>query len=255
MSNAVVVREDESLPPPATIPSSAEDLIRTAIERNVPVETMERLLAMRRELQAEAARTAYFEALSAFQKECPQISKRRIVMQKDGRAVRYKYAALSDIVAQVAPLLEKHGFSHTENSQVEPGWVTGVCTVHHRLGHNEQSSFKVPTDTASFMNAPQQYASALTFTKRYAFCDALGILTSDEDDDAQTAVQKAQAAGPPSEEDKIRIARKKISDTLWKRFPGRKLLQQHLWDENLMPLDVRVETASLEVLEKVIAKL
>ena len=34
------------------------------------------------------------------------------------------------------------------------------------------------------MSAPQKFASAMTFAKRYAFCNAFGILTSDEDVDA-----------------------------------------------------------------------
>jgi hypothetical protein len=37
------------------------------------------------------------------------------------------------------------------------------------------------------MNAQQKVASALTYAKRYAFCNALGILTTDQDDDAQSA--------------------------------------------------------------------
>jgi hypothetical protein len=37
------------------------------------------------------------------------------------------------------------------------------------------------------MNEPQRFASALTFAKRYAFCNAFGILTGDEDDNAEKA--------------------------------------------------------------------
>src|SRR3990167_3791525 len=35
------------------------------------------------------------------------------------------------------------------------------------------------------MNAAQKVASALTYAKRYAFCNAFGILTGDADDDAR----------------------------------------------------------------------
>ena len=51
------------------------------------------------------------------------------------------------------------------------------------------STFKVPIDKEGYMNAPQKFASALTFAKRYAFCNAFGILTGDEDDDSNAVEQ------------------------------------------------------------------
>jgi hypothetical protein len=44
------------------------------------------------------------------------------------------------------------------------------------------------------MTTPQKFASALTFAKRYAFCNVLGILTGDKDDDANTAGSPAAPA-------------------------------------------------------------
>ena len=55
----------------------AEMLIAKAIDKNVPVETMERLLAMRRELKAEWAKAEFDKAMSVFQSDCPIIKKRR----------------------------------------------------------------------------------------------------------------------------------------------------------------------------------
>ena len=36
----------------------------------------------------------------------------------------------------------------------------------------------------AMMNAPQQTAATMTYAKRYAFCNAFGIMTGDEDTDA-----------------------------------------------------------------------
>jgi hypothetical protein len=44
-----------------------------------------------------------------------------------------------------------------------------------------------------YMTAPQKYASAQTFAKRYALCNVLGISTGDEDTDA-TDVNKENTA-------------------------------------------------------------
>lgn len=175
-------------------PATAEVLIEKAITANVNVETMERLLAMRRELKAEAAKEAFDRAMSAFQSECPVIEKSKKVLNKDGQSVRYAYAPLDAIVTQVRGLLKTHGFGYRIVPEVSDTQVAATCVVTHELGHSESASFKVPIDKDSYMNLPQKFASALTFAKRYAFCAAFGIMTGDEDDDA------AKAGMSPSEE-------------------------------------------------------
>ncbi len=50
------------------------------------------------------------------------------------------------------------------------------------------------------MTAPQKYASAQTFAKRYTLCNALGISTGDDDTDA-TDVKKE----PDAKSDKAKI--------------------------------------------------
>lgn len=159
-------------------------LIAQAIDRNVNVETMEKLLAMRREIKAEWARSQYHAALSAFQAECPIIKKTKIVYNKDGKTERYRYAPIDSIITQVRHLLEKHGFNHAEDAKIEGRAVNAWCIITHRDGHSERSGFTVPIDPEAYMNEAQKYAAALTFAKRYAFCDGLGILTGDEDVDA-----------------------------------------------------------------------
>ncbi len=162
-----------------------EALIARAIDRGVNVETMERLLAMRKELKGEAAREAYFQALSAFQGECPAIPKTKQVYDKGGQ-LRYRYAPIEVIVKTAGPYLEKHGFSYRLNSSQEGDIITAVCEAHHISGHVEMSQFSVPLDSASYMNAPQKVASARTFATRYALCEAFGIVSADEDNDANS---------------------------------------------------------------------
>ena len=59
-----------------------------------------------------------------------------------------------------------------------------TCKITHSLGHSETSTFEIPIDNGDYMTAPQKYASAQTFAKRYTLCNALGISTSEEDTDA-----------------------------------------------------------------------
>ncbi len=176
-------------------------MVQRAIDKGVPVETMERLLAMYEKLQARQAKAAFDAALASFQGECPTIAKTTKVLNKDGRSVRYRYAPLDEIVGQIKGLLQKHGFSYSVDAGMEPGFIRATCRVTHQLGHSEASSFAVPIDRDAFMNPAQKVASALTFAKRYAFCNGFGILTGDEDDDsrashAEPAEQKAQPKTP-----------------------------------------------------------
>jgi hypothetical protein len=164
---------------------SIESIIQSAITNNVPVETMERLLAMRRELKQEAAKEAYDRAMATFQSECPTIKKTKPVYTKSGQ-LAYEYAPIESIVQQVAPYLQKHGFSYSTGMELKEKGVKVTCRITHELGHSEESTMEVPFGTQTqMMSNTQVTAAATTFAKRYAFCNAFGILTGDEDNDAK----------------------------------------------------------------------
>ncbi|HUU41257.1 MAG TPA: hypothetical protein VMW42_09960, partial [Desulfatiglandales bacterium] len=129
-----------------------EMLISQAIDRNVPIETMEKLMAMWKELKADQAKEAYFQALSKFQAECPVILKEKPVEEKDG-TVRYRFAPLDVITSQVAPFLEENGFSYTFKSKQTDTAYTSICISQHKFGHSEITEFTVPIDVKAYMNA------------------------------------------------------------------------------------------------------
>ncbi len=163
-------------------------LILKAIEKNLPIETMEKLLAMRRELKAEASEDEYFISLSKFQAECPRIKKNQEVHYNN--ALRYKYASLDEIINQVKLILKNNGFSYTIKTKQNEKSITAICRSHHIAGHTEETELSIPFDQAAKMNVAQKVASALTYAKRYAFCDAFGIMTGDHDDDAISTEEK-----------------------------------------------------------------
>src|SRR5580765_231684 len=116
----------------ALVPSAnAEQLIARAIDKDVSVETMEKLLGMRRELKAEWAREEYHKALSHFQMVCPVIKKDKIVRNKDG-SERFRYAPIHSIVTQTKALIEEHGFNYKTDAKIEGGFVSATCIVTHK---------------------------------------------------------------------------------------------------------------------------
>jgi ERF superfamily protein len=180
----------------------AELLIAQAIDKNVPVETMERLLAMRRELKAERAKEAYDHAMAAFQAKCPTIEKTKAVYEKDRVTTRYKYAPLDSIVSQIKGLLAENGFSYSINTIQDEKMLGVVCRITHSAGHSEETTFSVPIGSEGFMSDVQKYGARLTFCKRYAFCNAFGILTGDEDTDAKQSDIQSE---PVKTEEKLQI--------------------------------------------------
>lgn len=165
-----------------------DQFIPMAMEKGYPPETIKEFLGMRRELKAEWAREQYYQALSRFQAECPDIPKTVPVYNKDG-TLRYRYAPIDTIIRCVKPALTAYGFSYTiQPVQEQPGQVSATVIAHHVAGHVEQSTFTVPVSSedvaAKRMNATQAVGAARSYAKRYAFCDVFGIINSDEDIDA-----------------------------------------------------------------------
>lgn len=207
---AVVKRED-----PGAIATDPNVLISQAMmvegltiqERLMLIEKVESITVER---QRAAAERAFYEALSAFQRECPVIKKTKPVFNKNGGTLRYKYAPLGQIVKQVGPLLAKHGLSYDfSNATVIPFTETSggpflelTTNIHHEGGHSRGFPFRAVIEDTDFMNATQQAGSSNMYAKRYGFVNAFGILTADEDidgNDPDTMItpNKARAARQP----------------------------------------------------------
>jgi len=165
---------------------NAENLISQAITAGSDVGTMERLLAMRKTLKEEWAKEQFDIAMANFQGECPVIKKTKAGGTTKLGKVCYYYAPLESIVEQVRPFLTKNGLSYAFQSETLPTGVKVRCIAKHISGHSEPSEVEVPLGTKTdIMSSPQVTASAITFASRYAFKNAFGILTGDDDNDGQ----------------------------------------------------------------------
>lgn len=244
-------------------PLDIETLFRFAIEHQGSAETMERLMSIRRELNAEAAKKAFDEALSAFQSECPVILKEKSVPTASGK-VAYKYSPIEAIEIQIRPALRSHGFSHTFDTDTASadGWVIAKCIVTHSAGHSRTSTAKFPLGTKTqLMSDTQVFAAALTFANRRALCNAYGLVLAGEDLDGQTG--KLKPAGPST----MRPAEPELKDLareLWvllKAVRGDKqdwvMANQWLWREEILDGAIPEEAPNLsakrfkEVISKV----
>lgn len=169
---------------------SPEALIAFTIDRakNINVEVMERLMAMRDRMKAEKAKESYFRDLAAFQNECPIIKKTKMY---EGEKISVAYAPIEDIIPIAGPLLKKYGFGYTWDATYEPatnkedkfGAQVVTCTLHHKEGHEEKSTFRAPIDSKLHVNDIQKQAASITYAKRYTLCAVAGIIVGGEDTD------------------------------------------------------------------------
>ncbi len=162
-----------------------ENLILQAINKGMPVETIEKLLAMRTQLKQEWAKEQYDLAMAKFQGECPIIKKEKEGAKTNLGEIAYYFAPIEAIVSQVKDIIKDNGFSYGIETETLEKEVIVNCIVKHSAGHSEKSSIKIPFGIkTNIMSAPQVVASAITFATRYAFRNAFGIITGDKDDDS-----------------------------------------------------------------------
>lgn len=170
---------------PATSPATITDMIQLAIEKGIPVEALEKLVALHERVSDRAARTEFATALADFQKSCPPITKDSTakITTRGGSSYSYQYADLDHIAVSVREPLHLRGFSFSWDSRTEGKMLTATCTLRHVNGHQEQASFQLPVDSASAMSEQQKYVAALSFAKRMSLVQVLGLTTSDPDTD------------------------------------------------------------------------
>ena len=174
----------EILPAISPQQSSFDVLIAQAIDKNVSVESLERLLTIREKLDAEFAKQQFNLAMSSFQVECPIIEKKKAGALTKGGIVTSRYAPLDIIDAQTKVLRHKHGFSYSINTEPDPKGVHVYITVIHLSGHERVTHVFMPfVERTGVMTEAHVEMATMTIATRRCFCNAFGIMTGEQDQD------------------------------------------------------------------------
>jgi hypothetical protein len=160
-----------------------------AMKHGMSIADMRDMLALQKEWEANEARKAYNEAMSAFKAEAIEIIKRKEVdfTNKSGVRTNYKHAELSDVVQAVGPALSRHGFSWSWTPTQDKGWITVTCTLKHRQGHSESVQLSAPADDSGGKNTIQQIASTVTYLSRHTLKAICGVSEKGDDNDGAAA--------------------------------------------------------------------
>jgi hypothetical protein len=150
---------------------------RIALDPNVPIEKLERMLAMQERIQADSAKSAFAAAFAAASSEFPMIP-------LNGRGDKNKhYALLKDIVNLTRPVLSRHGLALSFGVESAPDKVTVTAELMHVAGHSKTTSMELPRDTSGSKNAVQAVGSSQTYGQRYTAQAILGLSLGDDTDD------------------------------------------------------------------------
>lgn len=264
-SLAVEKRQSENLSvsqPSMLTGVNINDLLAKAVDSKAAVEILQQLRAMELDYHERSAKAAFDEAMTQFQSECPTITKEKGVKDNSDK-VAYRYAPIEAIEIQIRPLLRKHGFSHTFDTDTTSadGWVIAKCIVTHSAGHSRTSTAKFPLGTKTkIMSDTQQFAAALTFANRRALQNAYGLVLAGEDMDGSTG--KLKPMGPSSIQPTERGV-KEYAEELWhltKSIGGPErnwnARNQWLWREEILDAGVPETAPNLTIpkFKEVIAK-
>lgn len=162
---------------------------RLALSPDVPVDKLERLLAMQERVLAHDAKAEFDAAFAEMQGKLPVITERGEI-EVDG-VVRSKYARYEDIIEVVRPILAEHGFALRHQNRMQDGKQLIVGVLSHRSGHSEQDEFECPPDTSGKKNSIQAMGSTRSYGQRYTTNALLNIVTRGTDDDGKSATKQA----------------------------------------------------------------
>lgn len=190
------VREE----PRALVPAESGALMfeRLAADPNVPVEKLERLIAMQERIMAHNAKAEFDAAYSQMQGDIPIISERGEIIVNG--QLRSRYAKLEDILEVVRPILKQYGFAIRHRNQFLDGKVKIIGILSHRAGHSEEDEFEAKADTTGSKNDIQALASTRSYGQRYTTISLIGIATRGSDDDGHGSAKggKPEPAKAPT---------------------------------------------------------
>jgi len=175
--------------------TSPDNLLQQAIKNKLEPVSLKELVELKLKLIELENQKKFISDFAGFQSEVPKIEKKNIVKNKDG-TVRYRYASLDDILKIIVPILKKYNFSisfSTENIEKNGNiYVKTTCFLIHSTGIERKSEVEVPVNKDDYMNDIQKIGSAITYSKRYALQNVLGITTEEDTDTSEIEPSQSQ---------------------------------------------------------------
>lgn len=169
------------------LPLTPMDMLNRAVLQGANIDVLEKLMGLQERWEANQARKAFEDAMSAVKAEMPRIVKNKKVdfTTQKGRT-NYQYEDLASIMNQIGPVLSRHGLSIRYRTSAEPNQPISVtCIISHRMGHHEENTLMAGKDESGNKNSIQSIGSTVTYLQRYTLKAALGLAAGADDDGAK----------------------------------------------------------------------
>lgn len=171
-------------PLPAAQPATMLDIIdRASRDPSVDIDKLERLIGLKRELDAGEARRQYDDAMAKAQEAMKPIR-----ANLENPQTRSEYADYAALDRAIRPIYARHGFSlsfGTGDTKLE-NHVRVVCTV-AAYGHREYPYLDMPADGKGargndVMTKTHATGAAITYGKRYLLGMIFNLAVTRDDD-------------------------------------------------------------------------
>lgn len=180
--NAVVSAPQESQ---NTATAIIQVIERAALNPDIDVEKMERLLAMQERIMTRNAEMAFNAAMRTAQEEMP-----KVLRNKRNDQTSSNYADLERVNEAIVPVYTKHGFSlsfGTGTSTLD-GHILITCLVSHVDGHTRPYQCDMPLDLAGIKGNQNKtpthaHGSTMSYGRRYLTLLIFNITLTNEDKD------------------------------------------------------------------------
>lgn len=182
MSNEIM--QHESAPMPSQPMNLLQAIIQAASDPNIDINKMERLMAMKKDMDAMQAEAEFNQAINACQTEM-----RPIATDANNPQTRSRYATFGKIDAALRPIYTKHGISisfSTEDSPKED--CIRVVAYVSRGSYTRPYRIDMPADGkgakgGDVMTKTHAAGAAMSYASRYLLKAIFNVAVGEEDTD------------------------------------------------------------------------
>lgn len=187
--NALVKAEPQELST-----SILQVIERAALNPDINIEKMERLLVMQERIMAKSAEAQFNAAMTEAQMEMRPIS-----ADAENPQTRSKYASYAQLDRSLRPIYTKHGFalSYDEGDSPKPEHVRVLCYVSHTGGHSRTYHRDMPADGkgakgGDVMTKTHAAGAAGSYGARYLLKGIFNVAVGEDDRDGNDVGKKAE---------------------------------------------------------------
>lgn len=174
----------KELQPVDTATGIVQVIERAAMNPDVDIEKMERLLAMQERILDRNAEAAFAAAMTSVQSKLPTV-----LRNSDNTQTGSKYAKHEAMAKAIKPIYTSEGFSITfsEGDSTKERHIRIVGILRHSAGHKELHHVDLPLDNAGIkgnVNKTETHATGSTFSygRRYLTLLMFDVATGDDND-------------------------------------------------------------------------